>query len=244
MSKAPPEPKSAAAAQALRSELVRVAPFAQMDAAHVDRFIANARPARYAAGDTVLSPQLGVVQQLHFIRHGSVSGRRGMAEAAGGFEFEAGDLFPVGAVVGARPVTATYTANEDTLCLLLPAAEARQLAADSAPFADFLNRRVIQLLELSQRALQVAYSSQTLAEQSLDTPLSALARRPAVVLRGDAPLAQALALIHERHIGSVVVVDADGAAQGILTRHDVIGRVALAQLPLATPVAQVMTAPV
>ncbi|NWG74814.1 MAG: CBS domain-containing protein, partial [Rubrivivax sp.] len=35
-----------------------------------------------------------------------------------------------------------------------------------------------------------------------------------------------------------------GAALGILTRHDVLGRVALPQVPLAAPVTQVMSAPV
>jgi len=76
------------------------------------------------------------------------------------------------------------------------------------------------------------------------TTLHAIARKPAAVVSGDTPLAQALALMHGRRIGSLVVVDAAGAALGILTRSDVLERVTLPQLLLSAPVAQVMSSPV
>ncbi|RZU00606.1 DUF294 nucleotidyltransferase-like domain-containing protein [Rivibacter subsaxonicus] len=228
----------------LREELVRYAPFAQMQLEHVERFLAAARQAYYAPGEQLLAPADGVVEHLYLVRQGRVTGRRGLAETAGGFQMEAGDLFPVGAVMGARAVTASYHASEDTFCLLLPVAELKSLIADSAPLADFLNRRVLRFLELSRQALQVAYASQTLAEQSLEAPLAALVRKAPIGVSADTPLAQALALMHERRIGSVLVFDEDDGLRGILTRHDVLGRVTLAQLPLQTPVAQVMTSPV
>ena len=83
-----------------------------------------AQQAYFAPGETrAVARRSGVgARSCCCIRQGSVTGRRGLAEAAGGFEYEAGDLFPVGAVLGARAVTATYTAHEDTFCLLLPAA--------------------------------------------------------------------------------------------------------------------------
>lgn len=227
----------------LREALMRTPPFAQMTPAQVDAFVAAAEQAYYAPGELMLSPGDGPVQHLYCVRQGSVSGLRGIAETAGGFHYEPGDLFPVGAVMGRRAVTATYTANEDTFCLRVPADAVHRLARESAPFADFLNRRVTQFLELSRRALQVAYASQTLAEQSLETPLGTVATRAAVSVLPDAPLRDALSLMHERHIGSVLVVDGSGALQGILTRHDVLGRVTLAELPLTTPVSAVMTTP-
>ncbi|HPG78431.1 MAG TPA: DUF294 nucleotidyltransferase-like domain-containing protein [Piscinibacter sp.] len=227
----------------LRGELMRHAPFAQMQPDQVDRFIAQAQQAYFAPDETVLAPESGVVEHLLYIRQGSVTGRRGLADQAGGFQYEAGDLFPVGAVMGARAVTATYQAAEDTFCLMLPVAAVQALAAQSAPFADFLNRRVMQFLELSRRTLQAAYASQTLAEQSLEGPLGSLPRKPPVCVAPQTPLAQALATMHERRIGSVLVADAAGAPLGILTRHDILGRVTLPQLPLATPIEAVMTAP-
>jgi CBS domain-containing protein len=229
----------------LRAELMRFAPFAQMDPAHVDRFVEASVQAYYEPGEVVLSPASGPVTHLLLIRRGSVSGRRGMAEAGGGFEYEAGDLFPVGAAMGARAVTATYTANADTFCLQLPLAAMHALARDSAPFADFLNSRVQRFLELSRRALQVAYASQSLAEQSLETPLGQLVRRAAYGVPPATPLGDALRAMHDKRIGSVLVLDeTSGAALGILTRHDILGRVTLRGVALERPIAEVMSAPV
>ena len=50
------------------------------------------------------------------------------------------------------------------------------------------------------------------------TALHAIARKPPAAVSGDTPLSQALALMHDRHIGSLVVDDGGGAALGILTR--------------------------
>ena len=231
----------------LRQELMRRTPFAQMATSHVDRFIANASQAYYAPDETVLSPESGTVAALMLVRQGSVSGRRGLADlagSAGSFEVAAGDLFPVGAALAGRAVTATYTANEDTFCLLLPAAAMHALAAESAPFADFLNHRVQHFLALSRRAVQAAWSSQTLAEQSLEARLSTLPRKTPLACTAATPLAEALAQMHDRRVGSVLVVDAEGAPQGILTRHDILGRVTLPQRPLSTPIGEVMSAPI
>jgi CBS domain-containing protein len=234
----------------LRIELMRFAPFAQMDPAHVDRFIVGSTQCYFEPGEVVLEPAHGAVKQLLFIRRGSVSGRQGLARLAdengSHFEYESGDLFPVGAAMADRAVTSTYTANSDTFCLQLPVPAMQALAHDSAPFADFLNRRVQQFLELSRRALQAAYASQSLAEQSLETRLGELLRRaPVVGVAPDTPLADALQAMHGRRIGSVLVTDErSGALIGILTRHDVLGRVTLAGVALDTPIATVMSRPV
>jgi CBS domain-containing protein len=229
----------------LRAELMRFAPFAQMDPSHVDDFVVHSAQCYFEPGEVVLEPTQGVVTQLLFIRRGSVSGRRAGADNQSAHEHEAGDLFPIGAAMAQRAVRTTYSANADTFCLALPREAMQALAARSAPFADFLNARVQQLLELSRRALQVAYASQSLAEQSLETPLGQLLRRAAYTVPPATPLAEALAAMHAKRIGSVLVADDDsGAAVGILTRHDVLGRVTLPGLALATPIRDVMSAPV
>ncbi len=230
--------------QNLRQELAAHPPFSQMAPEHVDRFITRSRQAYFAPGETVLAPEMGAVEHLYFVRKGGVTGKQGLADTAGGFDYEAGDLFPVGAALGRHPVTATYTAEDDTFCLLLPAGEMHELAASSAAFGDFLNHRVAKLLDLSRRAVQANYASQTLAEQSLEASLGTLPRRAPASVPPTAPLLQALTLMHERRIGSVLVTGADGGALGILTRHDVLGRVTLPQRPLSTPISEVMTSPI
>ncbi|MBL8305720.1 MAG: CBS domain-containing protein [Rubrivivax sp.] len=229
----------------LEAELARHLPFAQMDGAHRRRFIAAARQAYFAPDEQVLSPDDGPVTQLFWIRQGAITGRKGLAELSqGAFQYEAGDLFPVGAMVGARPVTATYTASVDTFCLCVPAAEVQALAAESSALADFLQRRMLQFLDLSRRAAQSAYSARALAEVSLETPLARFARKSPLTCAPDTPLAQALGLMHERRVGSMLVVDDAQAPLGILTRYDILSRITLPQVPLTAPISQVMSAPV
>ncbi len=227
----------------LRAELMRHVPFAQMQPAHVDHLLAASEQAYYAPGETVLSPADGPPTHLICIRQGHITGRVGDQQTPG-FEYDAGDIFPVGAVVGSRPVAATYQAHEDVFCLLLPVQEVHALAALSPPFSAFLGHRALRYLELSRQAVQASYSSQALGEQTLETRLGELGLRNPVVVSPQTPLSDALAAMHERHIGSVMVTDANGAALGILTRHDILGRITLARLDLATPISQVMTQPI
>ena len=227
----------------LVAELERYAPFSQMEHASVTDFVAHASQAYFAPGERVLGPEDGPVTHLYCIRRGSVSGRRPATDDGDAIHYEAGDLFPLGALLSGRAVTATYTATEDCFCLMLPAAETKRLAAASAPFADFLNRRVLHYLELSRRLLQSANASHTLARQSLEAPLGSLPRKTLVAVAGDVPLREALTQVHEHKAGSVLVLDAAGRAEGILTRHDVLGRVTLPGVPLTAPVKEVMSTP-
>jgi CBS domain-containing protein len=228
----------------LRAELAQHMPFSAMKPAHVDEFLAAASQLYFAPGEVVLDPSSGPVQALLYVRRGSVSGRRGVADTTGPIEYVAGDLFPVGALLASRAVTATYTTNEDSFCLRLPAAAVQALVAKSAPFADFLNGRVLSFLELSRRATQAAFASQTLAEQSLETRLADLPPKTPLSCSPGTPLAEALGTMHERRVGSMLVLGEQGQVLGILTRHDILGRVTLPQRPLSTPISEVMSQPV
>ncbi len=229
---------------ALRDELMHHAPFSQMSEPHVDQFIAEATEAYFAPGETVLAPGGAAVSQVFMLRRGGVSGEPGAGEAAGAFHVEPGELFPIGAVLEGRAVTTTYTARADTFCLLVTAEAFARLAEDSAPLAAFLRQRHLRYLRLSRQALQAAYASQALTEQSMETALGALVRTPVVGTAPQTTLQQALATMQARGIGSMLVLDDAGSALGILTRHDVLGRVALPQRPLSTPIAAVMSQPV
>lgn len=220
-------------------------PFSQMQAAHIEQLFDAATLLRCAPGQVLRRPEDGPVHTLFAVLQGAVTGRRGLADLeATGFQYEAGELFPVGALMGARAVTATYTATEAGWCLLIPRGAVDAVAAASPPFADFLSGRILQYLTLSRRAVQADAASRTLAEQSFETALAHLARKLPVTCRPDTPLAEALRTMHEQHIGSLLVTDEAGRLQGILTRQDVLGRIVLAGKPLSTPIAEVMTHPV
>lgn len=229
----------------LRAELSRVAPFAQMTLPDVDFFLAHATPGHFAPDEILIGPQHQAVDGIYFIRQGAVTGEQGVAgDADGAFQYEAGDLFPVSAALAGRAVTATYRATADTAVLALPRAAMLELAGVSGVFADFLHHRIQQLLQLSRQALQTTYSSQALAEQSLEKPLSEVARRVPVTCAAQTPLRDALTTMLQQRIGSILVVDAQGAPVGILTRYDILGRVTLPGVSLDTPIAQVMVQPV
>jgi CBS domain-containing protein len=229
----------------LVAELMQHPPFARMLPAQVERFVAAAQALAYRSGEVVVAPADGVVGHVWWLRAGRIEGRVAAGgEPAPGFQIDAADLFPVGAALGARAVTSTYVADGDCQCLRVPVALLRALAAESAPLADHLAARVAALLEASRQAQQAALSSQALAEQTMETPLGRLAVRAPAAVAPQTPLREALQQMHARGIGSMLVTDAAGAALGILTRHDLLGRVTLAQLSLQTPIGQVMSQPV
>ena len=228
--------------QNLRQQLMRVLPFSKMVIADVDFFLRHSIEAYFAPGETILSPADGVPKDLYLIRQGRVSGRRlipGFEEM--GFELAAGELFSVSACYAGRSVTSKYVAIEDSFCLALPVNQMHELAKQSKPFGDFLNNRILKLLEESRIALRNSFASQALTEQSLESPLGDLALKKPISVLPNTPLQDALQLIHQKKVGSVLVVDEAGTIQGILTRYDILGRVTLAQIPLDTPIAKIMS---
>ena len=231
-------------AAALRDEVRRHLPFSQMEPAHVDFFIAHAHEQRFAMGQQVVAPGDGVVQRLYLVLDGAISGVLGVTDRhEGGFQYERGDMFPVAALREQRAVMATYSAQADTRCLVIEREHAQALAAASPPFADVLQRRLPRFAEASRQAVQATLVSQTLAAQSLETRLGALCIGTPEACLPHTPLQEALAQMSRRRIGSIVVAQASGVPVGILTRHDLLDRVALAQVPLATPIASVMSTP-
>ena len=140
-------------------------------------------------------------------------------------------------MLGARPVSSTYTANDDCFCLLLPA-DAVQAAGRGEPAVRRLPASAAPCTSSSWRARRCARATrrEALQQQSLEAKLSTLPRGSRWPARPTRRWRDALAQMHERHVGSVVVVDAQRAPLGILTRHDILGRVTLPALPLATPI--------
>jgi CBS domain-containing protein len=229
----------------LAKELAQHAPFNQMADQHIRAFVTGSQQRYYAAGERVMSPSDGAAQHLLFVRRGAVTGTQGLAELNGGaFLYEAGELFPVSAVLGNRAVTAIYQASEDCFALALPIAMVKQLADQSAPFADFLNQRIQHFLKLSRQALQAEMASRVLAEQSMETPLGSLIKNAPISCSRTSLLRVALSKMEQMRIGSMLVTDDAHQAIGILTRYDILGRVTLPGVPLDTPISQVMVSPV
>jgi CBS domain-containing protein len=227
-----------------RTLLQQWPPFMDMPAADVDGFLIRAEQRYLEPGEVLLSPERGPMDTLFLIRRGVIRSEQGPRGAAQVFAYEAGDMLPVAAALARRPVMSTYTAVDDVFVLAIPVTEVEALAQRSPVLSDFLHRRVLALLDKSRQALQQDYSSRVLSQQTMETPLSQLAVRAVAHCLPQTPLRQALDTMHARHIGSMLVIDAGGGLQGILTRHDLLGLVLRPDFDLATPIAQVMQSPV
>ncbi len=80
-----------------------------------------------------------------------------------------------------------------------------------------------------------------LTELAMDTRVGQLVRKSPLVCLPSTPLQQVFEAMEREKAGSMLVADESGAIQGILTRYDLIKRILLPQLPLSTPVSQVMS---
>jgi len=228
--------------QNLRQQLMQSLPFSKMAHKEVDFFLTSSREAYFAPKEIILSPADGVPQYLYFIRQGRVSGRRDtprIKETA--FLLDAGSLFSIGSAFANRSVSTIYSAVDDCFCLLFPVDAMRQLASQSMPFSEFLNNRIWSLLQESRTALRNSFASQALAEQSLETRVGDLALKKPLTIGPNQSLREALTLIHEKNVGSILVVENQHTILGILTRYDVLARVTLSNLDLSTPISKVMS---
>ena len=228
--------------QNLRQQVMQRLPFSQMAIEDVDFFLTSSSEAYFAPDEVILSPADGPPRDLYLIRQGRVSGKRvnpGLVETV--FEMEPGDLFSLSASLAARPVAATYTAVTDCFCLLLPTAALQELLGRSQIFRDFSNNRVWMLLEQSRQAMRNSVASKALHEQSLESRLGDLIRRVPIVTHPQTSLREALTLVHEKQVGSVLITEDGHEILGILTRDDVLSRVTLAGISLDTPICEVMS---
>jgi CBS domain-containing protein len=229
----------------LKQALLPHAPFSAMGAGDLERVVRASQLRYFAPGEEILAPAPSRPAHCYVIRQGTVRGERPGAggEAAALWELSAGEMFPLGALLGGRGVTSVYRAARDTFCLAFPAAVFDRLIATSPVFQDFCTRRLAHLLDLSRTRLQAEYAASVTEQRGLATGLGQLLRLAPVTCAPDAPLGGVLRTMEQHRIGSIVVVDPGARPLGIFTRQDVIGRIVLPQRGLDTPIRDVMSAP-
>jgi CBS domain-containing protein len=229
----------------LKHALKPHAPFAAMSEGDLDRIVRASKLRYFAPGETILAPAAERPAHCYVIRQGTVRGERpgDTGAAAALWELSAGEMFPLGALLGRRGVTSVYRATRDTFCLAFPVTVFDALIGASAVFQDFCTRRLAHLLDLSRMRLQSEYAAAATEQRGLATPLANLLRQAPITRGPEAELGESLAAMEAARIGSMPIVDAHARPLGIFTRQDVIARVVLAQRPLAAPMRDVMSSP-
>ncbi|MCM8625323.1 DUF294 nucleotidyltransferase-like domain-containing protein, partial [Accumulibacter sp.] len=196
-------------------------------------------------GSRILASEMGTAQVLHIIQRGKVRVRA--SGETGGSEHSTvtlgpGQMFAIGALMAQRPAARTYVAREDVFCYELPANDFFALTRQSTVFNLFCTQHIAELLKQSQQQLQLQLAQRAAEQRTMNSPLAAIVKREPVSVQAGTTIRQVVELMAERHLGSMVVVDADGQPVGIFTLSDVLKRIVLPGISLDQPIAAVMTA--
>ncbi|WP_296269868.1 putative nucleotidyltransferase substrate binding domain-containing protein [Pseudomonas sp. UBA6323] len=223
--------------------LQKFPPFNQMDTAHLAFLVEHCQLRFYAEGDSIIKPSDGPVEHFYIVKQGRVHGERPHSARRGTettFEITAGECFPLAALIGERATRTEHLAAEDTFCLLLAKVAFVKLFAVSNPLRDFALRGVSSLLDQVNQQAQLRAVETLGAQYSLDTRLGELAMRQPIGCAPDTPLRDAVRLMHEQHVGSIVVLDPADRPLGIFTLRD-LRRVVADGVDLAQPIGNLMT---
>ena len=152
-----------------------------------------------------------------------------------------GECFPLGALIGKRATAFAYRAEQDVFAYELEAKDFHALMERSPRFRRFCTDYLAGLVDQSHRVLRAQLGEALADEGRMRAPLRSLVRQPPVSCAASTPIREVLRVMHERRIGSMVVVDAAGVPVGIFTHPDVLERVALANADISAPIGRVMT---
>ncbi|MFZ2319289.1 MAG: putative nucleotidyltransferase substrate binding domain-containing protein [Pseudomonas sp.] len=219
-------------------------PFNQMESAHLAFLVENCQLRFYATGDSIIKPDDGPIEYFYIVKQGLVHGERPHSSKDGKettFEITTGECFPLAALIGERATRTEHLAAQDCFCLLLNKPAFIKLFTLSNPLRDFALRGVSSLLDQVNQQVQL-HATQTLgAQYSLEARLGELAMQQPVSCRPHTPLREAVRLMHEQHVGSMVITDEQLKPLGIFTLRDLRRVVADGCSDLTQPIAQLLT---
>ncbi|WP_285960205.1 putative nucleotidyltransferase substrate binding domain-containing protein [Pseudomonas tohonis] len=224
--------------------LQKFPPFNQMESAHLAYLVENCLLRFYGRGESIIKPSDGPVEHFYIVKQGRVVGERPHSAKRGTettFEIAGGECFPLAALLGERATRTEHLAGEDTFCLLLAKPAFVRLFAISGPFRDFALRGVSSLLDQVNQQVQLRAVETLGAQYSLDTRLIDLAVRQPIACPPHMPLRDAVRLMHENQVGSIVIVDEQQRPQGIFTLRDLRRVIADACADLGQSIAGLMT---
>lgn len=202
-------------------------PFDRLTQEEISELRATLDIAYLPPGETVLTPGQAA-ENLHVIIKGAIEVRDGGTLNA---VLGPKDAFDSRALVHGAAGEA-FVAAEETLCYLIPRAVVLGLIARNAGFAAFFYSEVSAKLDAFARAHR-----QEGMESVLRARVREASRGPAIMVPGEATLAEAAARMQDSSINAVYVQEAGRI--GVVTGMNLAKAVLLKRLPLETPVRQV-----
>lgn len=219
--------------------LQKFPPFNQMESAHLAYLVEQCQLRFYTAGESIIKPADGPVEHFYIVKQGQVAGERPHSAKGGTettFEISTGECFPLAALLGERATRTEHLAAEDTFCLQLNKQAFIKLFALSTVFRDFALRGVSSLLDQVNHQVQQRAAETLGTQYSLNTRLGELAMRHPVMCNPQTPMREAVRLMHEQQVGSIVIVDERQAPLGIFTLRDLREAVADVDADFSQPI--------
>jgi len=224
--------------------LQKFPPFNQMENAHLAYLVEQCQLRFYAAGESIIKPGDGPVEHFYIVKQGRIVGERPHSAKGGTettFEITTGECFPLAALLGERATRTEHLAAEDTFCLQLNKQAFIKLFALSTTFRDFALRGVSSLLDQVNQQVQQRAVETLGTQYSLNTRLGELAMRHPVMCSPETPMRDAVRLMHEQQVGSIVIVDERQSPLGIFTLRDLREAVADVNADFSAPVRHTMS---
>ncbi len=226
--------------EAVRDFLAKHAPYSQMREDALAFLIPRLKLA-YFPKDRIIVDRSAEFPPLHIIQSGNVASVTAGLDTMPDRVLQPGDCFPVGALSAGGQPTRSYRATDDVVAYLLQVDDFQKLRALSPEFAAYCAEAVTVLAQQSLAELQRHYSQVASDQHSLTRPLAQLIPSEPVTCLATTSLRDALTLMKEHAVRSIIVVDQASAPVGVFTLNDLRDRVVLQGLSLDTPVSQVMT---
>ena len=137
--------------------------------------------------------------------------------------------------------TRRFEATEDVFCYRLPRDDFEALRQASPPFAEFCTQVLAGVVQHSLGHLRQNFGQRVVEQRTLLEPLRNVVRREPVFCETGTPIRAALEAMKRERLSSIAVVDAAQRPVGIFTQTDLLSRVVLEGVDLATPIGAVMT---
>ena len=215
-------------------------PFSRMSRGDLEFLAERVKLAYFPVGTTIVDPADGLAEHMHVIQRGHVAVRN----IATGSEEEVrgpGECFPVAALAAGTAGARRFEATEDVFCFQLARDDFESLRLRSAPFAEYCTAILESIVQQSLGQLRQNFSQRSVEQRTLLEPLRTMVRREPVHCDSGTPIREALESMRQERVASIAVVDGGRRPVGIFTLTDLLDRVVLAGLDLATPIAAVMT---
>lgn len=232
--------------------LQEIPPFSDLSEADVDSMLQHIQVKEFPKGTKIHRQGGPPAEYLYIVQKGAV---KAYLEEPGGNEalvtyINQGETFGVISLIDGKTSTVTSETVEDTTCLLLDKEEFWRLFVTHPSFSEYFSKSLAKRLKITLGTVtrNTSPRSEALAAEAIraSVDISSLRVKDLISKRivscsPDTDVREAAGAMVENRVGSIIILDGDGAAAGIVTDTDLRRSVAAGY---EGPVRAIMSRPV